>query len=68
MAKLLDNDGVICVQTQFKPSVEEFRNWYYIKDDTHISFYDRKVFEKIAELTGLEIRFCDDEKYCVLGR
>lgn len=68
MAQLLEEDGVIAVQTEFKPSTQEFRNWYYIKDDTHVGFYDRKVFEKIAELTGLKVVHCDDKKYCVLSR
>lgn len=68
MAQLLTEDGVISVQTEFKPTKEEFPNWYYIKDDTHVGFYDRKVFEKIAEILGLKIKYCDDKKYCVLAR
>jgi hypothetical protein len=68
MAQLLEDDGVISVQTEFKPSVDDFRDWYYIKDPTHVGFYDRKVFEKIADLTGLEVKYCDDKKYCVLAR
>lgn len=53
---LLKRDGYLVLMTKFLPESEkEFLNWWYIRDETHISFFSFKTFEKIAQIFGLEI-------------
>jgi len=43
--------GYLAIQTQFHPKkVEEFPNWYYHKDPTHIVFFTPKTFKRLAEM------------------
>ncbi len=43
--KLLNNNGVIAIMTENLCRPEEFSNWWYRKDETHVSFYSRSTFE-----------------------
>ncbi len=40
--------GILAVMTRFAPAIAEFPSWYYIRDDTHVCFYNRDVFNFIA--------------------
>ncbi|MCT4595957.1 MAG: class I SAM-dependent methyltransferase [Anaeromicrobium sp.] len=57
---LLKEKGVLAIMTMFPPKdVEIFKDWWYRRDNTHISFYSQKTFEKIAEIFNLEILYSD---------
>ena len=45
---MLDNNGWYAVMTSFMPEDYLFRDWYYIRDPTHVVFYEKKTFEVIA--------------------
>jgi hypothetical protein len=45
---LLENNGYLGVMTSLMPSDQEFENWYYRRDPTHVVFYNEKTFEVIA--------------------
>ena len=47
---------------------EHFKGWWYRRDETHISFYTGRTFEKLAELTGLNVLFKDPKNICVLHK
>jgi len=55
LLKSLKPGGYLSVMTQFACEPEEFKSWWYKNDDTHVSFYSSKTFEKIAEIFKLEL-------------
>jgi predicted TPR repeat methyltransferase len=62
LANHTNRDGYIILMTKFPPNDDqEFLNWWYIRDVTHISFFTPKSFEVMAEKLGLRvIRVIDD--------
>ncbi|MGM0365007.1 MAG: class I SAM-dependent methyltransferase [Actinomycetota bacterium] len=60
----LKKDGLLSIMTLFHPiNSEEFLDWYYIRDMSHISFYTPKTMEIIAKKTGLKVIYADDTRY-----
>ena len=60
---LLKENGILAVMTQFhRNNHEEFVNWHYTRDRTHISFFTPKTMKYIANITGLEIIYNDSIK------
>ncbi|MCT4661090.1 MAG: class I SAM-dependent methyltransferase [Tissierellales bacterium] len=61
--------GHISIITQFKPSShDEFLNWWYRRDETHITFYSIKSFEFLCDLFDLELIYTDNKKIIVLKK
>lgn len=61
---LLKADGTLAVMTLFHKNDEEyFKNWHYIRDLSHISFYTVKTLQFIADQTGLEMIHTDGTRY-----
>lgn len=63
---LLNPKGIISIMTNFIPDNTEFNKWWYINDETHISFFHLKTFEKIAEMLGFEFIEINKNNICVL--
>lgn len=62
--RLLKEDAILSVMTLLHPQNEEdFWNWFYIKDRTHISFFSAKTLEVVAERVSLDILYCDNNRY-----
>ncbi|CCU79970.1 hypothetical protein HSACCH_01752 [Halanaerobium saccharolyticum subsp. saccharolyticum DSM 6643] len=59
----LKEDSYLAVMTSFHPGPEEFEDWWYKWDPTHIVFFNEKTFNKIASIFDLEIIYTDQEKY-----
>jgi len=67
--KHLNKNGIIAITTHFHPSdSEKFAEWWYIRDETHISFYTHKTFEYLASLFGLEVLLCTRKNICIIGK
>lgn len=64
---LLNENGSISIMTKFIPK-DNFENWWYLSDETHISFYNKKTFEYLANKFNLKILFCDDKELIVLQK
>ncbi len=65
--KHLKKGGLIAIMTLFHDNNEEnFWNWWYRRDPTHILFYTPKTFEVMADMCGLKILKCDDRRVVVL--
>lgn len=65
---LLAPDGILSIMTLFHPgNDEDFADWFYPRDPSHISFYTPKTMEVIAEQVGLAILYCDDHRYITLS-
>jgi hypothetical protein len=51
----LKSGGVFAGLTQFHQGPEKLRNWWYVKDPTHVVFYSETTFRWIAQKWNLEI-------------
>lgn len=66
LINLLNPDGYIAIQTAFCPSNrDEFLDWYYHLDPTHIIFFRVETFEYLAREFGVEIVY-QNEKNMIL--
>mgnify|MGYP003309905775 FL=1 len=43
--------------TNFHSEQDIFENWYYIKDPTHVVFYNKKTFQIIAKIFDWDSEF-----------
>lgn len=59
----LKEGSYLAVMTSFHPGPEDFEDWWYKWDPTHIVFYNQKTFNKIASDFDLDIVYSDQEKY-----
>lgn len=59
----LKEGSYLAVMTSFHPGPDDFEDWWYKWDPTHIVFYNQKTFNKIASAFDLEIIYTDQEKY-----
>jgi len=49
IASVLKPDGFVKGQTQFYPSAaDEFADWYYVNDKTHVGFFNEDVFRFLS--------------------
>ena len=56
LSQHLNPNGYIALMTKFPPLDDnEFLNWWYRRDATHISFFTPKSFEIMAKKEGLEL-------------
>ncbi len=65
---LLKSRGYLAIMTSFACSYEDFKAWRYKDDVTHIAFYSRQTFEKLAELFSMEIIHSNDKNIIVFRR
>ncbi|WP_422486057.1 class I SAM-dependent methyltransferase [Gudongella sp. DL1XJH-153] len=62
--KLLRDDGIIAIMTLFHPvEREKFADWFYIRDQSHISFFTPRTMEVIAREVGLEFFYTNNHRY-----
>ncbi len=52
---LLNPSGLLCISTAMLKNVDEFSNWYYHHDFTHVVFYCEDTFNWIAEEFGFNL-------------
>ncbi len=66
---LLVTNGRLIVMTLFHSNDEQqFNQWWYRRDPTHISFFDYHTFIIIAKQLNVEIEFSDDKRLIVLNK
>jgi hypothetical protein len=55
--------------TYFHPKKDEdFFNWHYVRDKTHISFFSQKTIKYISGKLNMEILFTDGQKTAVFKK
>lgn len=54
---LLKPDGVLAIKTQFLPLKDEFSDWYYKRDLTHVCFFSEQSFKFLADSWKVEMVF-----------
>lgn len=65
---MLKPQGRLLIHTLFKPDLSEFGDWWYVRDTTHVSFYDLKVFKYLANKLNLEIVYTNNKNEIVLKK
>ena len=55
--ELLAPGATLGIMTDILEDLENFPDWYYHRDPTHIAFYTHRTFRWISEWLGLEVRF-----------
>jgi hypothetical protein len=65
----LNEDGILSMMTLFHHNNDEdFLNWHYIRDRSHISFFCEKTFGVIAEKLNMKIIFTDHKRFVTLKK
>lgn len=74
LAPRLSAEGYLAVMTRFypvdngSPNQNSFKNWYYKRDLTHISFYCTETFSWMAGFFGFNILFNDKKDFIVMQK
>jgi SAM-dependent methyltransferase len=63
ISKLLNKGGVLAIMTLLRPKTPaEFKDWWYTRDTTHISFYSQKTLYLLGKMFGLEMIYNDNKR------
>lgn len=65
---LLKTNGILTIMTHPYQKLEEFPNWYYAKDPTHVVFYHQKTFAFIESKFGLKMLATPEERVYVFRK
>lgn len=68
LVKLLNDKGKIIIRTQFIPSDIFSKNWWYLRDTTHVSFFNLKTFNYLCEVFPLSIIYCNEKDLIILQK
>ena len=61
LLEILKPNGVLGIMTKLAKEREDFSNWHYKHDPTHICFYSIETFNWIAREYGLEVEFVGND-------
>lgn len=64
----LKDGGYLALMTLYHPGLEKFKDWWYKRDPTHITFYNHNTFREMEEIFPLEVLFTDKNKYCLFKK
>lgn len=68
-SKHIKKGGYLALMTQFhKNEEEDFKNWWYKNDPTHICFFRPHTFEVLAKMSGLKVVKHDTIKSVLLRK
>ena len=68
LLSLLSSDGVLALMTHFHLGTSETPSWWYLRDNTHVTFYSARTFAWVAQKFALDILYNDEVKTVVLKR
>ncbi len=63
---LLKPGGFLAIMTSLHNPVEDFENWWYHSDPTHICFFSTKTFEWISMQFGFKKIFSNQKNFIIL--
>lgn len=66
ISNLLRKDGLLGIMTEFWNNEEQLKSWYYMKDPTHVCFYNIETFNYIADTFGFRINYTDKKRVVIL--
>ena len=63
LVALLKPGGIIVIMTLFHQNDDElFKNWWYRRDETHITFFTEKTLQVLCQLCGLNMLYTDGSR------
>ncbi len=74
ICSLLRPKSFCAIMTKFypqkneEPNIEQFNNWYYKRDPTHICFYSTQTFQWIANHLNMEIIYNNGQDFVILQK
>lgn len=68
ISNILKPNGILAIMTEFYTNIDFFSNWYYIKDPTHICFYNRESFDFICQSWKYKILYTDNKRVIILKK
>lgn len=67
--ELLEPDGIFSIMTLYHYNdYDRFLKWWYIRDKSHISFYNDVTLKKIADIVGFKILYTDNKRICTFRK
>lgn len=66
--KRLNPGGFLIVMTMWHSGPEQFLNWFYARDDTHVLFFSFRTFRYIARRWNFEIVWSDNKRVVILKK
>ena len=66
--QMLKPNGRLIIQTEFIPKDKPIQTWWYLRDETHVCFYDLNVFKYLSNHLGLEIIYTNHKNRIVLQK
>ena len=68
LISLLEENGKLIIKTMFIKEDTNLKNWWYLRDITHISFFSFETFSYLSKLLSLEIIYCNDKDLIILQK
>ncbi len=62
----LKPEGLIAIMTLFRRTEDNFLNWWYRQDPTHISFFSHKTIRHLATILGMQCKIINKNNSCIL--
>jgi len=59
MIRLLKREGLVLIKSQFHTTANDFKDWYYHRDPTHIFFWSPNTVAYISENWNLSVEYSD---------
>ena len=56
---LLKPGGILIIMTELWTNINEFKNWWYTRDFTHVTFYHQETLKYISKRYNLKCLFMD---------
>jgi len=68
IVQLLKPNSFVGVMTEFISKESEIKEWYYLRDNTHVSLYSIDTFKYISQKFGFSIIWSDYERCIILKK
>lgn len=64
----LNKGGLLILMTELWTNVDDFKNWYYTRDFTHVCFYHQNTIHFLAQKFNLTILFNDAKRVVIFSK
>jgi SAM-dependent methyltransferase len=68
IASLLRPGGLLGIMTERWTTLEQFANWYYTRDPTHVCFYQTSTLDFVCRRYGFTPVWLDESRVAILRR
>ena len=68
MIARLNKNGYLILMTELWNNLDDFKNWYYTRDFTHVCFYHQHTINYIALKFNLNILFNDAKRVVIFSK